>query len=138
MSAILRVEHIKKTYQAQNGEIEAISDISFTVEEGEYIGIVGPSGCGKSTLLSIIAGLYAPSGGQILVTIHGQRNDAEFRIYAAERNLLEWRTIWKNVLLGLECGKMLSSEAVDMLKSCFENPDSNELRISIRRSCREE
>jgi NitT/TauT family transport system ATP-binding protein len=114
MSAILRVENIKKTYQAQNGEIEAISDIGFSVTEGEYIGIVGPSGCGKSTLLSIIAGLYAPSGGQVLLNNSPVREmGRDFGYMLQNDNLLEWRTIWKNVLLGLEVRKQLSSEAIE-------------------------
>ena len=57
MSEILRLENISKIYQAKNGETEALKNINFTVNEGEFIGIIGPSGCGKSTLLSIIAGL---------------------------------------------------------------------------------
>ena len=62
MSEILRLENISKTYQAKNGETEALKNINFTVNEGEFIGIIGPSGCGKSTLLSIIAGLEEKSG----------------------------------------------------------------------------
>ena len=55
MKNILEVKNICKTYQAKNGEIEALKDINFKIEEGEYVSIIGPSGCGKSTLLSIIA-----------------------------------------------------------------------------------
>ena len=57
MKEILKLENISKKYQAKNGEIEALKNINFTANEGEFIGIIGPSGCGKSTLLSIIAGL---------------------------------------------------------------------------------
>ena len=57
MREILKIENISKIYQAKNGETEALKNINFTVNEGEFIGIIGPSGCGKSTLLSIIAGL---------------------------------------------------------------------------------
>ena len=57
MREVLKLENISKTYQAKNGEIEALRNINFTVKEGEFVGIIGPSGCGKSTLLSIIAGL---------------------------------------------------------------------------------
>ena len=57
MKKILEVKNICKTYQAKNGEIEALKNISFDIKEGEYISIIGPSGCGKSTLLSIISGL---------------------------------------------------------------------------------
>ena len=61
MKELLKIEKISKKYQAKNGEIEALKDISFTVQEGEFVGIIGPSGCGKSTLLSIIAGLEKKS-----------------------------------------------------------------------------
>ena len=63
----LTVSHIRQSYQAKNGEVEAIADISFTMEKGEFLSIVGPSGCGKSTLLSMLAGLLPPTGGDILV-----------------------------------------------------------------------
>ena len=71
MREILRLENISKTYQAKNGEIEALKKINFTVNEGEFIGIIGPSGCGKSTLLSIIAGLEDKSNRENLYRRRG-------------------------------------------------------------------
>lgn len=122
MSAILKVEGIGQTYQAQNGEIEAIRDVSFQVEEGEYISIVGPSGCGKSTLLSIISGLYAPTSGTVYISgtrVSGISPDIGYMLQ--NDNLLEWRTIRRNVLLGLEVRGMLTPEnaayAEELLKS---------------------
>ena len=67
MEEVLRVENISKKYQAKNGEIEALKNISFNVFKGEFISIIGPSGCGKSTLLSIIAGLEDKSSGKIYI-----------------------------------------------------------------------
>ena len=61
MREVLRLENVSKTYQAKNGEIDAIKNVNFTVNEGEFVGVIGPSGCGKSTLLSIIAGLETKS-----------------------------------------------------------------------------
>ena len=103
MEKILEVKNICKTYQAQNGEIEALKDINFNVKEGEYISIIGPSGCGKSTLLSIIAGLETKTAGNI---------DIKGKIgYMLQKdNLLEWRTIYRNVILGLEIQKALTPE----------------------------
>ena len=57
MKKVLELEKVSKKYQAKNGEVEALKDISFHINEGEFVSIIGPSGCGKSTLLSIIAGL---------------------------------------------------------------------------------
>lgn len=61
MNEVLRLENICKTYQAKNGEIEALKNISFNVQKGEFVSIIGQSGCGKSTLLSIVAGLEQKS-----------------------------------------------------------------------------
>lgn len=101
--SILKVENINKTYQAKNGEIVALKDISFEVEEGEYVSIIGPSGCGKSTLLSIIAGLEQKTSGQISL-------DKKIGYMLQKDNLLEWRTILNNVLFGLEVQKAKTKE----------------------------
>ena len=98
MEKILEVKNISKTYQAENGEIEALRNISFDVKEGEYISIIGPSGCGKSTLLSIISGLESKTSGEIYI-------NGKIGYMLQKDNLLEWRTIYKNVLLGLEIQK---------------------------------
>ncbi|MGE4484169.1 MAG: ABC transporter ATP-binding protein [Oscillospiraceae bacterium] len=122
MASILRVEQVSKTYQAQNGEIEAIRDISFSVQEGEYISVVGPSGSGKSTLLSIIAGLYAPSGGTVYINdapVCGMTQDIGYMLQ--NDNLLEWRSIWKNVLLGLEIRKIMTPETIKYTEDLLRN-----------------
>ena len=98
MKKILEVKDICKTYQSQNGEIEALKNISFDICEGEYISIIGPSGCGKSTLLSIISGLENKTSGEVYI-------DGKIGYMLQKDNLLEWRTIYKNVLLGLEIQK---------------------------------
>ena len=67
MGALIELKNIGYSYHTLSGETGAIKDISFSVEEGEFVALVGPSGCGKSTLLSIIAGLLAPETGTIVV-----------------------------------------------------------------------
>lgn len=98
MKKVLEIKDICKTYQSENGEIEALKNINFDVKEGEYVSIIGPSGCGKSTLLSIIAGLESKTSGETSI-------DGEIGYMLQKDNLLEWRTIYKNVLLGLEIQK---------------------------------
>ena len=103
MKQVLRLENISKTYQAKNGEIEALKDINFSVEEGEFVSIIGPSGCGKSTLLSIIAGLEEKSKGKIYIDgIEAQDISSKIGYMLQKDSLLEWRTIYNNVIFGLE------------------------------------
>lgn len=62
---ILKIENLKKVYGSGEIEVKALDDISFQVEEGEFIAIIGPSGSGKSTLLHSIAGLEKPTSGNV-------------------------------------------------------------------------
>lgn len=94
-------------YQSPEGETEALKDVSFSVEEGEFVAIVGPSGCGKTTMLSLIMGIMEPTFGEILYPA-GKRAMG----YMLQRDhLLEWRTVEKNVLLGLEVRHLLTEES---------------------------
>jgi NitT/TauT family transport system ATP-binding protein len=100
---IIDLQHVELTYQSPDGEVEALQDISFSMEEGEFVSIVGPSGCGKSTLLSLIAGLIRPSAGTIVLDGEVVTGPSPKVGFMPQRDqLFEWRTIWSNVLLGPE------------------------------------
>lgn len=105
MKEVLKVKNISKKYQAENGEVEALKDVSFSVKEGEFVSLIGPSGCGKSTVLSIIAGLEEKNSGEIEI-------DGEIGYMLQKDSLLEWLTIYKNVLFGLEIRKAKTTENV--------------------------
>lgn len=103
MDKIIEVRNISLIYHSPKFETLAIQNINFDVFRGEFVSIVGPSGCGKTTILSIIAGLLKHSSGSILVgglppTPKNQKSGYMFQ----KDNLLGWRNIEKNVLLGLE------------------------------------
>lgn len=108
---ILECRDICFSYHNLNGETKALDHISFRIDRGEFIAIVGPSGCGKSTLLSIIAGLLKPESGEILLN---QANDIQIGYMLQQDHLLEWRSIWKNVLLGPEITGTLTKEKEDL------------------------
>lgn len=111
MEKILSLKNISKKYQAKNGEIVAIENISFDVEKGEFVSIIGPSGCGKSTLLSIISGLEEKNSGSIFIDNEEVIGlSAKIGYMLQKDSLLEWRTIYDNVVFGLEVKKIKNRE----------------------------
>ncbi len=107
MSSMVELNNISISYHSISGETKAVSDLSFSVQEGEFVCIVGPSGCGKSSILSMLAGLIQPSEGNF--SIHSKTNIG----YMLQRDyLLEWRTIYSNACLGLEIQKKLTPENI--------------------------
>ena len=111
MNYVVSVRNLGMKYHSLNGEIDALQNINFSVSEGEFISIVGPSGCGKSTLLSLIAGLMAPTTGEILVDGKPVSETSEKVGYMLQKDhLFEWRTIYQNVILGPEIRRTLNQE----------------------------
>ena len=103
----VQFEQIQKIYQAPDGEVEALRDVSFSVHDREFTALVGPSGCGKSTLLNILAGLETPTGGTVLLDQMPVTGTYGKVGYMPQKDqLFPWRTIWGNAVLGLEiCGR---------------------------------
>lgn len=100
---LLSLEHISMTFFNQDGVLPVLDDISFSLQQGEIGALLGPSGCGKSTILNILSGLLAPTGG----TINRQGTIG----YMFQRDhLLDWRTIYDNVSIGLEIQHLQNSD----------------------------
>ena len=72
---IINLKNVGLTYFSNNGETQALKDITFGVSSGEFVSIVGPSGCGKTTVLSIISGLIKPTSGKIVLPENTFRYD---------------------------------------------------------------
>jgi NitT/TauT family transport system ATP-binding protein len=95
------------------GAKRVLADIGFRVEAGEFLCIVGPSGCGKTTLLRLLAGLVAPTAGEIRVAGEAVRGPARDRAIVFQdytKALLPWRTVAGNVALSLEASGVPAAE----------------------------
>lgn len=111
MSKIVELNSVTKNYHTPSGETKAIDNLSFSINEGEFISIIGPSGCGKSTILSLIAGLITPSSGEVSVFGNPVKGTSPRVGYMLQKDhLFEWRTILSNVYLGLEIQNKLTEE----------------------------
>lgn len=141
MKEILKLENVSKTYQAKNGEIEALKNINFSIKQGENISIIGPSGCGKSTLLSIIAGLEEKTSGKIYIENEEVNKMSDKIGYMLQKDsLLSWRTIYNNVMFGLEIQNKKNPESEfytnELLKKYnlyeFKNKYPNQLSGGMR------
>ena len=115
MSTILKVDKISYSYHSLQGETKALHNISFEVKQGEFIALVGPSGCGKSTLLSIIAGLNRPDTGQILFPNHPGEPAVRVGYMLQKDHLFEWRSIYRNVTLGLELNDQMTADKLSYI-----------------------
>ena len=111
--SMVRVTGLKKVYDSKRGPVEAIGDITFEVPRGQFACIVGPSGAGKTTLLKCLAGLLAPTAGE--VALEGSRVSGPPRGMAVVfqeygRSLFPWKTVQQNVELPLQLKKVPREE----------------------------
>src|SRR5499426_2327969 len=111
----LQIEHLTKHYwlDREDRNVLALSDVSFSVDDGEFMAIVGPSGCGKTSMLNIIAGLLPYEEGNVL--IDGKRISGpgiDRAVVFQHASLLPWRTIARNVRYGMELQKRFADAAM--------------------------
>ena len=95
----LKFTDVTYTYHTLSGETKAVENLSFSVDEGQFVSVIGPSGCGKTTILSLAAGLIAPSSGSV------ERGGGEFGYMLQTDALFPWRTVEQNIFLPLEVKK---------------------------------
>lgn len=123
---LLRCEHLTKIYGAGETQVTALSDVSFSVEKGEFVSVIGPSGSGKSTLLHILGGVDKPTSGKVFIDgtdMHALKEDqlAVFRrrqigLVYQFYNLMPVLNVEENIALPhLLDGRELDRERLDSI-----------------------
>ncbi|MRH44523.1 ATP-binding cassette domain-containing protein [Aquibacillus halophilus] len=98
--AKIELNQLTKVFFKRNESVEAIKNISLTIDEGEFVCLLGPSGCGKTTLLRILAGLETPSTGNFQINQENADNPLQSMVFQ-ERGVIPWMTVKDNVAFGL-------------------------------------
>jgi NitT/TauT family transport system ATP-binding protein len=100
---VLEVQNVSATFTDRQGSLRVLKDLSFSVNEGEFLCVLGPSGSGKSTLLRILAGLVKSNSGTIVIKERSlQGPQAGIGLVFQDANLMPWRTVLENIALPLE------------------------------------
>jgi NitT/TauT family transport system ATP-binding protein len=102
---VVDAQQIYLTFETADGKVDALSDVSLQIAEGEFVSFIGPSGCGKTTMLRVVADLQKPSSGTLLVNGLSPEQARLARSYGyvfQAPALFPWRTIEKNLKLPLE------------------------------------
>lgn len=131
MKEILKLEHIQKFYGNHGNLTKAINDISFSVNNGEFVGIMGASGSGKTTLLNCISTIDTVSAGHIYldgvdVTEIKEKESARFRrenlgFVFQDFNLLDTLTISENIALALTINKVPEEQIADKVREMAQS-----------------
>ena len=127
---ILKVENLVKTYGSGENRVNAVDDVSFSVEKGEFVAIVGASGSGKSTLLHLIGGVDRPTSGKIFVDGNdiSKMNDDKLAVFRRRQvgivyqfyNLIPILTVEENITLPCDLdGRGVDRERLDMILDSF-------------------
>lgn len=102
MPTKIEVRALKKSYASDKGLLPVVEDVSFSVQDGEFVAIVGPSGCGKSTLMNMMAGFVQPDEGSVV--IDGQprsKPDSRGILITQYGSVFPWLTVRENLMFGL-------------------------------------
>ena len=110
---MLEIRSLRKTYGGQGRQVEALGDITLTVDDGQFVCVVGPSGCGKTTLLRCLGGLLEPTAGEVKVSgrlVTGPPDGLAIVFQEYGRSLFPWLRVAENIELPLKSKSLGKAE----------------------------
>lgn len=120
-TSALALQRLSHVYVGDKGASLAVEDIDLSVAKGEFVSLVGPSGCGKTTLLSLLAGLFPPTSGQVLLGGEPVKGPTPKVGYMLQQDFLfPWRSIRGNAAIGLEIQGTKSKETLKKAEEWLE------------------
>jgi NitT/TauT family transport system ATP-binding protein len=116
---MIELVHAERSFKRADGQtVRAISDVSLTIQEGEFVCMIGSSGCGKSTLLQMIAGLLEPTSGSIVVAGKEIAGPGRERGMVFQKDsVFPWMRVIDNVEYGLKCRGVVAAERHDTARA---------------------
>ncbi|QIY65513.1 MULTISPECIES: ABC transporter ATP-binding protein [unclassified Streptomyces] len=124
MHASLVVTGLRKVYEGSGRRVEAVRDLTFTVDTGELVCLVGPSGCGKTTLLKCVGGLLVPTAGEVRLAgrpVSGPPPGMAFVFQEYGRSLFPWMRVGENVELPLKQKKLSRLRRHELVADALES-----------------
>ncbi|WP_026178728.1 ABC transporter ATP-binding protein [Streptomyces hokutonensis] len=124
MHALLDVSGLKKVYEGSGRRVEAVRNLTFTVDAGELVCLVGPSGCGKTTLLKCMGGLLTPTAGEVLLSgrkVSGPPPGMAFVFQEYGRSLFPWMRVGENVELPLKQKALSKARRRELVADALES-----------------
>jgi NitT/TauT family transport system ATP-binding protein len=116
---LIETTGLRKVYDGHGRKVEALADITFSVDAGQFVCVVGPSGCGKTTLLRCLAGLLGPTSGSVTVAgkpVQGPPDGLAIVFQEYGRSLFPWLRVGENVELPLKAKGVAKSERRDLVR----------------------
>lgn len=120
---MLDIRALRKVYDGHGRQVEALADVTFSVDAGEFVCVVGPSGCGKTTLLRCLGGLLRPTSGEVRVNerpVNGPPDGLAVVFQEYGRSLFPWLRVHGNVELPLKAKGLSKREREPLVRNAIE------------------
>jgi NitT/TauT family transport system ATP-binding protein len=106
-------DHVSLTFDTPKGSLKVVEDVSYEINDGDFIAVIGPSGCGKTTMMSMLAGFQKPTTGSVLFDGNPVKGPGPERgVIFQEYGVFPWLTVRQNIAFGLQlkANRVVASE----------------------------